>query len=68
MTIDEALVHFKSGYQMAKKLNLEPVNFYTWKRKNFIPLKQQFLINRLLGLNLPIDYDKEAMQARIGMN
>jgi hypothetical protein len=66
MTIDEALIHFKSGYDLCKKLGITPTNYSKWKKQNFIPLKQQFLINQLTGANMPIDIDKEAMDVRIG--
>lgn len=65
MTLDEALVHFKSGYELCKKLGIAPTNYSIWKKQNFIPLKQQFLINKLIGIELPIDVDKEAMEKRI---
>ena len=66
MTLDEALRHFESGYQLCKKLGITPTNYSKWKKQNFIPLKQQFLINQLTGANMPIDLDKEAMERRIG--
>ena len=65
MTLDEALIHFKSGYELCKKLEISPTNYSIWKKQNFIPLKQQFLINQLLGIDMPIDIDKEAMEKRI---
>jgi len=65
MTLDEALHYFKSGYELCKKLGITPTNYSTWKKQNFIPLKQQFLINQLTGANMPIDVDKEAMKKRI---
>ena len=68
MTLDEALRHFKSGYDLCKQLGLTPTNYSTWKRKNFIPLKQQFLINQITGANMPVDLDKKAMEARIEKN
>lgn len=65
MTIEEVLLHFKSGYQLCKKLGIEPTNFYIWKKQNFIPIRQQFLINKLIGSNMPIDFDKETMDQRL---
>jgi hypothetical protein len=44
----------------------EALHYFKWKKQNFIPLKQQFLINQLTGANMPIDVDKEAMEARLG--
>lgn len=68
MTIDEALAHFTTGYALCKKLNITPTNFYKWKKNGFIPLKQQFLINKITGLDLPIDLDKKAMEERLRDN
>lgn len=65
MTLDEALKHFESGYQLCKKLGITPTNYSKWKKQNFIPLKQQFLINQLTEANMPIDVDKESMNRRI---
>ncbi len=65
MTIDEALQHFKSGYDLCKKLGITPTNYSKWKKQGFIPLKQQFLINQMTGANLPIDVDKQAMEERL---
>lgn len=65
MTLEEALDHFKSGYELCKKLGISPTNYSIWKKQNFIPLKQQFLINQLTGSNMPIDVDKASMDKRI---
>jgi len=65
MTLEEALEHFKSGYDLCKKLGITPTNYSKWKKQGFIPLKQQFLINKFTGLNLPIDLDKDAMDKRL---
>lgn len=68
MTLEEALMHFESGYQLCKKLGITPTNYSKWKKQNFIPLKQQFLINQLTGIDMPIDIDKESMEKRLGKN
>ncbi|MBA2649321.1 MAG: hypothetical protein H0U75_06940 [Legionella sp.] len=65
MTIKEALQYFKSGYDLCKKLGLTHPNYSKWKKQDFIPLKQQFLINQITGANLPIDIDKISMEKRI---
>lgn len=65
MTLDEALKHFDSGYQLCKKLGITPTNYSKWKKQNFIPLKQQFLINKLTGADMPIDLDSESMKERL---
>lgn len=66
MTINEALVHFRSAYDLCQKINVAQSNFTRWKKQNFIPLKQQMKINQIIGTNMPIDIDKEAMERRIG--
>lgn len=65
MTIDEVLQHFSTGYKVCKELNLTHTNFYKWKQAGFIPVKQQTRINRYLGINLPIDIDKDEMLRRL---
>ncbi len=65
MTLEEALRHFKSGYELCKKLGVSHSNMVRWKKQNFIPLRQQHKINDITGANLPIDIDKEAMEKRI---
>ena len=65
MTVQEAVKHFKSGYDMCKQLGIMPVNYSKWKAKDFIPLKQQMKINQITGANMPIDMDKEAMEKRL---
>lgn len=67
MTLEEVLKHFDSGYQLCKQLGITPTNYSKWKKKNFIPLKQQFLINQLTGANMPIDVDKKSMEERINI-
>lgn len=66
MTLEEALKYFQSGYEMCSKLGIRPSNYTRWKAQNFIPLKQQFLINQLTGGEMPIDLDKKEMEKRIG--
>lgn len=66
MTIEEALKHFSSGYEICKTLKISQSNFTRWKAKNFIPLRQQMKINEVTGANMPIDIDKQAMEERIG--
>jgi hypothetical protein len=66
MTVDEAVIHFKSGYEMCKQLGILPVNYSKWKEKKFIPLKQQHRINEITKAQMPIDIDKKAMEERIG--
>lgn len=68
MTLEEALQHFKSGYEMCKQLGILPVNYSKWKGKSFIPLKQQHRINEITGSNMPIDIDKPAMEKRLSGN
>ena len=68
MTLKEAMQHFSTGYQLCKRLKITSTNYYRWRQNGFIPLKQQFLINRVLGTDLPIDFDKESMEKRIGIN
>jgi hypothetical protein len=65
MSIDEALKYFQSGYEMCARLEIRASNYTRWKKQNFIPLKQQFLINQLTGANMPIDLDKKAMEKRL---
>lgn len=65
MTINEALKHFKSGYDLCKQLEISYSNLVRWKKQDFIPLKQQMKINQITGKNLPIDLDKESMLKRI---
>lgn len=65
MTIDEALKHFVSGYELCKKLEIKSQNFYKWKSAGWIPLKQQHRINELVGGVLPIDIDKDALSIRL---
>jgi hypothetical protein len=65
MTLEEALHHFRSGYQLCQKLKIAPTNAYKWKKNNFIPVKNQFLINHVVGGVLPIDLDKDAMELRL---
>ena len=33
MTLDEALRHFESGYQLCKKLGITPTNYSKWKKQ-----------------------------------
>lgn len=65
MTVDEAVEYFSSGYDMCQKLGIKSQNFYKWKRAEWIPLKQQHRINRLVGGELIIDIDKESMEHRL---
>ena len=66
MTIDEALIHFRSPYELCQKIKVAQSNFTRWKKQNFIPLRQQLKINEITGANMPIDLDKEAMEKRLG--
>jgi hypothetical protein len=65
MTIEEALKYFNSGYDLCNQLGIAHTNMVRWKKQNFIPLKQQLKINQITGANMPIDIDKEAMEARL---
>lgn len=67
MTIDEALRHFKSGYEMCKKLDIAYTNLVRWKKQGFIPVKQQLRINEITGVNMPIDLDKDSIKFRLGI-
>ncbi len=66
MTIDEALGHFRSAYDLCQKIKVAQSNFSRWKKQNFIPVTQQLKINQTIGTNMPIDIDKQAMEQRIG--
>jgi hypothetical protein len=66
MTIDEALKHFRSAYELCKKIKVAQSNFTRWKAQNFIPVAKQLKINEITCANMPIDIDKKAMEARIG--
>lgn len=66
MTIDEALKHFRSAYDLCQKIKVAQSNFSRWKKQNFIPVTQQLRINQITGMNMPIDIDKEAMERRVG--
>lgn len=68
MTIDEALKHFRSGYELCKKIGAHTAAFTRWKKQNFIPVTQQLKINEITGANMPIDLDKEAMKKRLDKN
>lgn len=65
MTIDEALSHFRSAYELCQKIKVAQSNFTRWKKQNFIPVAQQLKINQVTGVNMPIDFDKESMEQRI---
>jgi hypothetical protein len=65
MTLEEALEYFNSGYHLCQKLRITPTNAYKWKKNNFIPVKNQFLINKVIGEDLPIDMSKEEMEIRL---
>jgi hypothetical protein len=65
MTLNEALDYFGTGYKLCKKLGITPTNYSTWKRRDFIPIKRQLMINMLIEDELPIDIDKESMDRRI---
>lgn len=65
MTIDEALVHFRSAYELCQKINMAQSNFTRWKRQNFIPVAQQVRINQVTGSNMPVDVDKKSMEIRL---
>jgi hypothetical protein len=65
MTLEEALQHFPTGYNLCKKLKITSTNVNIWRKNGFIPLKQQFLINRLVGIDMPIDLNKEEMYLRL---
>lgn len=65
MTINEAIKYFESGYDLCKKLGIRAQNYSKWKKADWIPLKQQHKINDLIGGDLPIDIDKEALAERL---
>lgn len=65
MTIDEALNHFRSAYELCKKIKVAQSNFTRWKAQGFIPVTQQLKINQITGANMPIDIDKKALKERI---
>lgn len=65
MNVEEAVPYFETGYSLCKKLGIKSQNFYKWKKEGWIPLRQQHLINDLIGGVLPIDIDKEALKRRI---
>jgi len=65
MTIEEALKHFQSPYDLCKQINAAQSNFTRWKKQGFIPVTQQLKINQITGANMPIDLDKESMQKRM---
>lgn len=65
MTIDEALKHFRTPYELCQKIKVAQSNFTRWKKQNFIPVTQQLKINEVTSSNMPIDIDKEAMERRI---
>lgn len=65
MTLEEALAHFNSAYDLAKQLGIAHQNLARWKKQDFIPVKQQIRINQVTGINMPIDLDKESMLDRV---
>jgi hypothetical protein len=65
MSIDEALQHFQSGYEMCSKLGIRASNYTRWKVQRFIPVTQQVRINQILGKDLPIDVNKKSMEERL---
>ena len=65
MTLDEALSHFRSAYELCLKLKIGQSNFTRWKKQNFIPVTQQLKINQITGKDMPVDLSKDAMEARI---
>ena len=65
MTLDEALTHFRSPYELCKKIKASQANFPRWKKQDFIPVAQQLKINMVTGANMPIDIDKESMKKRL---
>lgn len=66
MNVDEALKHFKSGYDLCKKIGAHTSAFSRWKREGgWIPLEKQLEINRVTGLDLHIDLTKELLKKRI---
>lgn len=68
MTIDEALSHFRTPYELCQKIKVAQSNFTRWKKQNFIPVTQQLKINDVTGANMPIDLDKEAMERRLSQS
>lgn len=68
MTIEEALSHFRTPYELCQKIKVAQSNFTRWKKQNFIPVAQQLKINQVTGANMPIDIDKQAMEKRVGNN
>ncbi|CZH71917.1 Uncharacterised protein [Legionella pneumophila] len=66
MNVDEALKHFRSGYEMCQKIGAHTAALSRWKKTGgWIPIAKQIKINEVTGLDLPIDLTKELMEKRI---
>ncbi len=65
MNIEEAIKHFRTPYELCKKINAAQCNFTRWRKQNFIPVTQQLKINQATGLDMPIDLDKKSMEQRL---
>jgi len=69
MNVEEALKHFKSGYDMCKQIGAHTASLTRWKKINgWIPIGKQLKINEVTGLDLPIDITKELMEKRLSEN
>lgn len=47
MTIEQAVLHFGSGYKLCKALALKQQNYTRWKREGRIPFAQQMRIEKI---------------------
>lgn len=57
MTIDEAVKHYGSLYRVCVTLGIKPQNGYMWKKRNRIPIGQQFRLAKLSNGVLKVDDD-----------
>ena len=55
MGIEEAVNYFGSGNKLCKALGLARQNLTEWRQKGYIPLFQQYRIERLTQSQLKMD-------------
>ncbi len=67
MTLDEIRPHIPTMLKLAQELGLAKQTLTRWRKMDFIPVKQQYIIReKFPELNFVVDASKNQQDKRIG--
>ena len=58
MSIDEAIAYFGNGNKLCKALKISRTNITNWRKIGYIPLFQQYRLERITKSELRADKDE----------